>query len=218
MTAEVLALVDDSAAGAAVIDCSAALAQALQRELSLVYVESTLALQAAALPIAQVLSHAGAAWSPFDPQDLERGWRAQAARMRTLAQDLAARRAVTWSLRTVRGRLPQLAMEWVGPAGLLVIGGCAMASTGAAALPPRRRLAVLDDGSAAAARARDLAVRLAQTLPATLQVLHVAARDDAAAVDALIDAARGADALVLPHGQATPPRLARLRSPVLLVA
>jgi nucleotide-binding universal stress UspA family protein len=218
MTAEVLALVDDSAAGAAVIDCSAALAQALQRELALVYVESTLALQAAALPIAQVLPHAGATWTPFDPQDLERGWRAQAARMRTLAQNLAARRAVTWSLRTVRGRLSHLAVEWVGQAGLLVIGSAATASIDPSARPARRRMAVLDDGSAAAVRARDVAVRLAQALPATLQVIPVARHDDAAAVDALIDAARNADPLVLPQGQATPLRLARLRGPVLIVA
>jgi nucleotide-binding universal stress UspA family protein len=218
MTAEVLALVDDSAAGAAVIDCSAALAQALQRELALVYVESTLAWQAAALPIAQVLSPAGAAWSPFDPQDLERSWRAQAARMRALAQGLAARRAVTWSLRTVRGRLPHLALEWVGQAGLLVIGSAGAASTGPAARPPRRRVALLDDGSAAAVRARDVAVRLAHTLPATLQVIPVTRHDDTAAVDVLIDAARSADPLVLPQGQATPLRLARLRGPVLIVA
>lgn len=52
------AVLDDAAAGAALIECAAALAHALQRSLVLVYVENLIALHAAALPQAQALAHA----------------------------------------------------------------------------------------------------------------------------------------------------------------
>ena len=69
-------------AGAALLELASPLARALQRELSVVYVESTRSLVAAALPFTQVLPHSGLQWLPLQPGDVEQGFRAHEARLR----------------------------------------------------------------------------------------------------------------------------------------
>lgn len=208
----VQAVLGDDGGSAAVIECAAALAQAQQRELSLVYVESTLAWQAAALPAALALAHLGAAWSPFAPEDVERGWRAQSARLRALAGTIAPRHAVAWSLHTVRGELPRVAVDLSDATDLLLV------AAGAALRPLGRRAGagavtwLRDEGNDAAA----LGQRAASNLAQALRVL-TAARGDDAAFDALLRNARAAETWVLPRGRATPRRLAGMPCAVLLV-
>jgi len=229
-TNEVLhAVLDDAAGGATLIECAAALAHALRRSLELVHVENLVALHAAALPRTRALAHAGANWEAFAPEDVERGWRAQAARLRALAGDIAPRHAVTWSLRSVRGRWPRTAMELTEDVDLLFVGALpgVMDSNGApglrmsAASGSRRPSAVdlrsvvlLDDGSEAAERAQPFASELSRTLHAPLQVWRLDADSDAAIRQRL----RNATVCVLPRMLATPARLAQATCPLLLVA
>lgn len=214
-----LALLDDATGGATLIDWSARLARALHCDLELVYLESTDALRAAALPQTQVLAHIGAQWAPFGPPDVERGFRAQQARLRDLAGRIAPRHAVAWQLRSVRGAMPQAAFELSGAAELLFVGAPAPLGPPAMQAPAPARARALRVASlsaqgdaAAAARCRAAAARLAQALSASL-------------LEWRIDPERGpaepppaADILVLPRALASAPRLTRWARPVLLVA
>jgi len=201
------AMLDDSTAGAALIECAAGLARRLHRSLALVYVEDTVALSAAVLPQTRVLAHAGAEWSPFGPADIERAWRAQASRLRTLAGDIVPRHAVAWSLSTVRAVWPRAAIELFEANDLLFIGASRR-------LPrqPTGVVLLLDDGSAAAGRALVLAQALSESLRANLLVRPLAEGDVAA------QPVPQALACVLPRGRATPAQLRRATCPLLLVA
>jgi len=240
----VLAVLEDCAGGAVLIECSAALARALGRELAVVQVQSTLALQAAALPQTRVLAHAGAPWAPFAPQDVERGWRAQTARLRALAGPIATRHALPWSLRTVRGEIGAVARGLLDETDLLFLGAMVWhtrAMARAAAAPAV--LAVLNDGSAAARRGLQLAARMASGMtsglasgsasgspssspssvatspPGAWRVRELPATDGPA-LDALLRQPPPLDALLMPRALATPERWARLSClgcPVLLI-
>jgi hypothetical protein len=203
------AVLDDTSGGAALIECGAALAHRLHRALTLVYVENTMALHAAALPQVQALAHTGATWQPFAAEDVERGWRAQTARLRVLASDIAQRHAVAWSLRTVRGAWPGAAIALFEETDLLLVGP-------QRTLPPSpaRTVILIDDRSPAAARGRQLAADLAQALRATLQPWSWSEAIDAA----LVQRSRVAAACVMPRDMGTRGRLRLLSCPLLLVA
>lgn len=205
--AQVLALLDDAAAARSLLEISAALARLMQRELSVVYVESQHALHAAALPFAQVLAPQAAQWRALQPGEIEQGFKAQAARLRQLSAHIALREAVHCTLRVTRGSLDQMAAELQAESDLLLLAGSA--PLGAAA-PSRRapRLVLVRDDDEAAARAQQVAVRLAQSLHAVLEPVQRAL---------LEQAAHRADLLVLARGALDARQLARLRCPVLLV-
>jgi hypothetical protein len=221
-THAVLALLDDTSQGATIIEWSALLARTLRRELELVYVESTQALLAAALPQTRVLAHAGAQWQPFAPPDVERGFRAQAERLRVLAGSIAPRHAVGWQLRTVRGALPQAALELFATEELLFVGSSMpfrpLALRGAARQRAHAvRVAAVADDSAAGARSIVVATQLAQALSASLQVLRLTPGHDPAA-PLLPGGPLQADIVVVPRALATLRQLAHVPCPVLLVA
>ena len=221
----VLAVLDDTVDGALVIEWSAALAHTLQRELAVVYVESTAALGAAALPGTQVLAYAGAPWTPFTPPDIEQAFRAQTQRLRALAGAITLRHAVNWSLRTVRGALPRAAFELFTEGDLLFVASPLplrmlrpARGPGDVGRPARAaRVATVTDGSEAGARGVQAATQLARALSAPLQVLPLAPGDDA--TEPLLRAGlQHSDVLVLPRALATQRLLARAPCPALLVA
>jgi hypothetical protein len=205
-----LALVDDAALTRHVVELSSALAQQLQRQLEIVYVESAAALLAAALPVARVLAPGGREWQPFAPHDVERGYRAQEARLRALAERVTLRGSVHASLRVMRGALPQLAIELHAQSDLMLLGGAAVEAT----WPARRHraVAVLTDASPAGEQARRVGEQVAQALGAALDVRSASADT----VAQLARSSRG-DLLVLPRTLVAPADLASLRQPVLLV-
>jgi len=216
---QVLALLDDAAPARSVIEMSSAIAHQLQRPLELVYVESTAALLAAALPFAQVLAHGGVGWTPLVPQDVERGYRAQAARLRELAERITVRRSVSWSMRVVRGALTELALEPEHQSDLMLIGTAAGATGAAGLAAPRTssaegrpRIAVVADDSEGGRQARQVAQRLAEAMSGLLQV-----RPAGADLTAAVAASRRCDLLVLPRALVGREVLARLAQPVLLV-
>jgi hypothetical protein len=218
----VLAVLGDSAEAAQVIEWSAALARALGRELLLVYVESTPALCAAALADTRVLAHVGAPWTTFAQPDVERGFRAEAARLRALAAAAALRHDLRWSLRTLRGALPHAALALRDEADLVFVGSALPFRPLAQRRPPGQdlrglRLATAVDDSAAGERGLGMASQLAQVLSASLEVLRLAAGADPDESTRLAGLQR-ADLLVLPHSLATARSLARTPCPALLVA
>jgi hypothetical protein len=210
--APVVAVLDDAASGGVLLDMSAAIAGALERDLSLVYVESMRSISAAALPSARVLAHAGSAWLPLTTTDVERGFLLQAARLREMAsRRLAAGPPLRWTLEIVRGELHQTARELALRADITF-----MATTGVVTAParPRRQpvVAVAADSGAAAARASEIASRLALALHG---IVTRWPGDPAGA--ATTGPVVAADVVVIPRGAQESLSLAALRCPVLLV-
>lgn len=207
--AQVLALLDDAAAARTLLELSAALARLTQRELAVVYVESQHALHAAALPFAQVLPPQATQWRALQPDEIEHGFKAQAARLRQLSARIALREAVQCTLRVTRGSLGQAAAELQPEYDLLLLAGSAPLSAAAPARPRRApRLVLMRDDGEAAARAQRVAAQLAQSLHAVLEPVQRAL---------LEPAAQSADLLVLPRGALDARQLGRLRCAVLLV-
>ncbi len=218
----VLAVLGGTQGAGRIIEWSASLALTLEREFGVISVESTAALGAAALPFTQVLTPAGAHWAPFAALDVERAYRAQADRLRAMAERAAQRHAVNWSLRTMRGVLPQLVFEAFAESDLLFLGSLAaahFAPTTPATRAPRQRLQLVAacDGSASDSHLVALAKRLADALGAALRSIRIPA-DGPAMAQALQSGAAHADLLVLPRGLASPDNLARLPCPALLVS
>lgn len=206
----VLAVLDDASVADALIEASCALAQLLQRELQLVYVESAAALAAAELPATRVLAPAAHAWTPLAPQDVERGWRMQAARLRALAERATTRHTVSWSMRITRGALRQTALALSGETDLLLLADASARFAPADARSRRVFIAALDDGSAAGHEAVHLGGRLAQALGAPLRTFRI---DGAPALPSLASARL----VVAPATRIAAPALAELQAPLLLV-
>jgi hypothetical protein len=214
---QLLALLDDAAQATPLIELSSALAQSLHRPLEVVYVESTAALLAAALPFTRVLAPGGAQWQSWQPHDVERGYRAEAARLRALVEQLARRQAIEGTLRVVRGALLQAALELQPQSDLMLLA--ARAGTATLAPPTRRShrraarrvVVVLGDETEAGRTARRVAEAAARALGG---VLSEAADGDEAALAA---GALHCELLVLPRSRLAPRLLARLAQPTLLV-
>ncbi|MBL0092867.1 MAG: hypothetical protein IPP50_11195 [Piscinibacter sp.] len=206
----VFAVLDDASVAGALIEASCALAQLVRRELQLVYVESAAALAAAALPQTRVLGQAAHAWTPLAPADVERGWRAQAARLRALAEQASTRHTVSWSMRITRGALRQTALDLRDETDLLLVAAApshfALAETRSA----RTFIAALDDGSAGGQQAVNLAGRLAQALAASLRVFKIDGQPELPPLAA-------ARLVVAPASRLAAPAVAALRVPLLLV-
>ena len=145
----VLAVLDDASMAETLLEASCALAQLVQRELQLVFVESAAALAAAELPSTRVLAQAARTWTPLAPEDVERGWRVQAARLRALAEQATTRRTVSWSMRITRGALRQTALALRDETDLLLVAAAPSHFALADTRSERTFIAALDDGSAA---------------------------------------------------------------------
>jgi hypothetical protein len=211
-----LALLDDAVPASAMIELSSTLARHWRRPLEVVYVESAAALVAAALPLARVLAPGGAQWVPLEPSDVERGYRSQAARLRALIENVAARHAIEYSLRVVRGALQQAAIELQPPSDLTLVGGGVAARVLLTAarrpLRPRRRtVMVIADDSAAGELVRQVARDVARALDSVLIERDTA---DAANVK---ERAPQCELLVLSRSRAERGLLERLGQPALLV-
>lgn len=217
----VVALLGDTQGAERIIEWSASLAVTLSRGLGVVSVEDTAALAAASLPFTQVLEIAGAHWAPYALHDVERAYRAQADRLRALAERAAQRHALNWSLHTLRGGLPQLVFDAFAESDLLFLGPLSAShfAQPAAARNPRRRvhLAVACHDGEADSQVVALAKRLADALGAALHVIRIPP-DGPATAQALQSGAAHADLLVLPRALASPDNLARLPCPALLVS
>lgn len=205
-TARVLAVLDEASAAAALLEYSTKLAQLMQRQLQLVYVESAAALAAAELSATRVLGLANTRWAPFAPPDVERAWRAQALRLRSLAERASQPRAVPWSLRVTRGALRAAALELLAEADLLLVGGAPAGFTPARGRPARPVVAVRHDGGAEGQETRRIAARLSEALNARLVEIPLGA-----------ERIGPVDLIVVPASVVTEAMLAAAPAPLLLV-
>lgn len=205
-----LAVVLDNLTGAgASLAWGSVLARELGRELLAVYVESTSALAAAALPVTQALAHGAAAWVRYDTADMARAHRAQAARLSEQLRRASAQHHICSSLQVVRGTLAHAAIEVDERADLVLLGAQALSSNGKRPLPCRTVL-VWVDGGERALPVRGIAQVCAQSLGAVIRTLRSEA-DVAAAMQAV------SGLVVMPRALASPVLLGRARSAVLLV-
>ena len=206
---EVLVVFDDQAASASVLEWSSTLASVTRRDLAVVYVENTIALRAAALPITRVLAHAGASWTPFGPEDLERAYRVQAERLRVRAEQVARRHAVRVRLRMARGAPAQAAFALAGETALVLLGVAQARRPGASPGSPH---VLLFDEATPSAWLRTVAQDVARSIGGTFTERRV---DAAQLCTALADVQ--ADLVVLPRHLAQPAALAAARQPLLIV-
>jgi len=188
----VLALLDDPGAAQVLLEVSSALAQLMQRELQVVYLESAAALAAAELPATQVLAAARGRWGPLAPLDVAQGFAQEAARLRALAEQAALQRAVRWSMRVVRGALPDTTRHLMQQNDLLLVAGVSQRLGLPTAHLRCRAVIALDDGTPASAQALQIATRLTTALGVRLQRQSVVAGSSWA-----LDGP--ADLLVLPY-------------------
>lgn len=222
-TAQVLALLDDAASGAALLELASPLARVLQRELSVVYVESSRSLVAASLPFTQVLARSGLQWLPLQPDDVEQGFRAHQARLRQLTARVALRDALRWSLRVVRGSLGEAAKQLQSESDLLLLAGTpplpTRSGSDAASRLTRRQplVAVLGDGDEASQRTWQVASELARALMGVVEVVHIDRRARLLDQPERLLALARCNVLVLPRTTLDAGALALLRCPVLLV-
>jgi len=215
---QVLALVDDVALARRVLEMSSTIARQWHRSLEVVYVESAPALLAASLPFAQVLAHGGAKWLPLAPQDVERGYRVQEARLRDLAERITLRHTIQWSMRVMRGALPEAALELRARSDLMFVDRAAGAPSTAphgwsrTQAPGRPAITAVIDDSAAGEQAQRVAQQVAQALGGVLNL-----RRAEAGTLAVVAGASRCDLLVLPRSLAGAGILAKLVQPALLV-
>lgn len=218
----VLAVLDDAGAGAALLEISSTLARSLQRELSVVYVENTRSLVAAALPITQVLPAAGTQWRAFQPDDVEQGFRAHAARLREMAGRIATRHAIGWSLRVMRGNLGETAIHLSTEVDLLLLANApAPAGAGFGRAPwahRRARVSVLATDGEPGANALQVAAQVARALAGDIEVVRVDAHSKRLDQPGTLAALARSDVLILARAPLDATTLAQLRCPVLLVA
>ncbi len=174
------------------IETAARLAARSQAKLHGIFIEDEDLLHLANLPfVRQVTLHTGS--ETFDREQIERQWRAAAARARADLSVAAAQHGVAWSFETVRGTAPG-ALSGLSPSDLVVASGLtrpiaghfrvecrwwsSMDSAPCGFLLTRRAWAaggavaiVLRDRSAGAARLLDAAGALAEARGGVLTVI-----------------------------------------------
>jgi hypothetical protein len=217
----VLAVLDDAGAGAALLEISSSLAHALRRELSVVYVENARCLVAAALPCTQVLPASALRWQALDPDDVEQGFRAHATRLRDMAGRIAARHAVSWSLRVMRGSLGETALHLSAEADLLLLANAPAPGSPlfARSQPAHRRprVTVLAGDGEAGASALKVAEQLAHALAGDIELVRASSLAQRIDQPRTLAALARSDVLILARTPLDATALAQLRCPVLLV-
>jgi hypothetical protein len=208
----VVVVLEDLQGAQAVLEFSCTLAQVTRRELQIIHVQSPVALAAAALPDTQALGPTATHWTALAPQDVERAWRAHAARLRTLAQRASQARRVSWSMHVERQTMLETLAVLGTDSDLLFIETPAAPFFSALGKGyVAQRIVALNDGTRTGERAESIAGQLAQALRARLDVLqHSPGQGMPAAV-------LGAALVVAPQGIVDVDGLSMVRAPVLIV-
>ncbi|MBI2312267.1 MAG: universal stress protein [Betaproteobacteria bacterium] len=170
----ILVALDTSRRGAAAVRAAAELAAAVQAELLGLFVEDINLLRLADLPFAREMGLHSAASRPLDFAAVEQALRAQAAQVERLLARAAERQRLRWSFQVTRGQVVAEVLAVARDVDLVVVGkagrsiGARLGGAGhreaarGEAVPARRPLVLVFDGSEPAARALRLAARLAR--------------------------------------------------------
>ena len=180
-----LVALDSSAGSFETLEIASALAARLDAELLGLFVEDTRLMQLAAIPCAREVRFASARAKPMRATTIDRHLKAQeTAARRALAQAASSHR-VTWSFRVTQGPVSSALVEEAREVDLLFVTGTAVqrqrylyqSSRGAERAEPHRPAPVDEravvtayDGSPLAARALDVAGRIARGRPLTVLV------------------------------------------------
>ena len=201
----ILVALDTSRASQSALETAAILAEAMQCELSGLFVEDSDLLAVASLPFANEVRVAGGAIRKLDAGDLEREIQSHVAAARSALQRVAVKRHLSWSFRSVRGNVRHEVTAAASSVDILCIGQHAeralrrsrpggtvqRALHGQApvliannlAHYMRGPIAVVYDGSAGAITCARLGAQIAQrTRNEFVILLHGAAADDGEAV------------------------------------
>jgi nucleotide-binding universal stress UspA family protein len=175
----ILVGLDASRHGLAALEAAARLAAEMQAELTGLFVEDANLFRLAALPFATEIDPRSARARRFELSQLEGALRAQAADLRRTMAALAEQLRVDWSFDVVRGDLIVSALSAATGADLLIMARQSGApkrtrTLGDFSQSPNDPILVAYDGSPAAHRAFEAAVRIAARFRTHLNVLLVA--------------------------------------------
>lgn len=188
----ILLALDSPEAHAGALACVCRLAAAMEAEIAGLFVEDINLLRLAEMPFSRQFSHTSRAHQPLSASDVERQLRARARAARQALETAAARAGVRCSFEVTRGIVASRLVEAADRADLVVFGemGCSLVARGdlerlTPRAPSRRAQArnpvvVTYGRSAAAARALDVAQRIARAEGRELTVLLVAGTRDGA--------------------------------------
>ncbi len=113
---------DASGASLAALESVTALAARLEAELVGLYIEDVNLLRLATLPFARAISAIFAKFQPLSSAEMERALRAQAALAEQTMVRVLAQRNVSWTFRTVRGRVAAELIAAAHEADLIALG------------------------------------------------------------------------------------------------
>ena len=118
----ILVALDASRASQSALETAAILAEAMQWELSGLFVEDSDLLALASLPFSNEVRVAGGAIRKLDPSDLEREIQSHVAAARSALQRVAVKRHLSWSFRSVRGNVRHEVTAAASSVDILCIG------------------------------------------------------------------------------------------------
>ena len=182
----ILLALDSPEAHADALACVCQLAAAMEAEIAGLFVEDINLLRLAELPFSRQVSHASRVDQPLSSADVERQLRARANAARKALETAAARAGVPWTFEVTRGIMANRLIEAAERADLVAFGEmrCSLLAEGdlnqltsrapSHRAPNRNPVVVTYDRSAAAARALDVAQRIARAEGRALTVLLVA--------------------------------------------
>lgn len=118
----IVVAVDASAASLLALELAADLAAALGTRLTGLYVEEQDLLHAASLPFVRSIGAQSGRPTPFTPDEIERQWRALAARAREALMRIAHARQLDWSFEVTRGPAGEVLQAAARGARLMGLG------------------------------------------------------------------------------------------------
>jgi nucleotide-binding universal stress UspA family protein len=188
----ILLALDSPETHAGALACVCQLAATMEAEIAGLFVEDINLLRLAELPFSRQVRHASRAHQPLSAADVERQLRARGNAARKALETAAGRAGVPWTFKVTRGVMANRLIEAANRADLVAFGEmrCSLLARGdlnqlASRTPSRRApdqspVVVTYDRSAAAARALDVAQRIARAEGRGLIVLLVAGTKDGA--------------------------------------
>lgn len=183
----ILVALDTSSRGAAAAQAATELAATMQAELLGLFVEDMNLLNLASLPFARELGLTSACSRPLDFDEIERAMRSQAAQVERLLARTAERRQLRWSFQVTRGQVVAEVLSAGQGMDLVVLGktGRSIADrlrgprmAGDEAVPARRPLLLVFDGSEPSLRALSIAAQLARNASRALVLMIPAVGKD----------------------------------------